>query len=304
MAASRLLRRIADRPLRCRARGVGRRRHSSSSSSSGGTADAENVGIFDSLGPTWWRESNARSGVALLHSLNPARVEYIVGRLRSAGALSGALGSDDGGDEANGAIPLSGLRVLDCGCGGGILSESLAVRGAAVVGLDASTGAIAAAREHSAQGARTASIEYHVGTPDALDAASPLRAAQFDVVCALEVVEHVHDVRLFLSSLVGLLRPGGSLFLSTLNRTALSHMVAIVLAEHASGIVPVGTHNWEQFRTPEELTFLLRSLGLAVDDTCGMVLNPLTRAWSLEPGLLDINYIMHATLPAEEREVA
>ena len=261
------------------------------------TADATNVGIFDSLGPTWWRDSNARSGVALLHSMNPTRVEFILSALRGVG-----IGASRGG---GGTDALRGVQVLDCGCGGGILSESLAAEGAAVSGLDASAGAIAAAREHAAGNARSATIEYHVGTPDDLPPSSGLHDAQFDVVCALEVVEHVHDVRLFLSSLVQRLRPGGSLFLSTLNRTALSHLLAIVLAEHATGIVPVGTHNWDQFRTPEELGFLLKSLDLRVESTAGMVLNPVTRAWTLEPQLTDVNYIMHATLPTvEEMEVA
>ena len=205
-----------------------------------GSADAREVAKFDALAGDWWKPSGP---MAPLHAMNPARMGWISGRLG----------------------PLEGLRILDVGCGAGLAAEWLARRGAIVTGLDAAGAALEAARAHaSVQGV---SVDYRDGTPESL------ADGGFDAVLALEVIEHVPPTerREFCASLARLTRPGGQVFLSTLNRTRRSYLVAILGAEHILRWLPRGTHDWKLFVTPAELGALLRGAGLAVTDAAGMV---------------------------------
>lgn len=208
----------------------------------GGTVDPASVALFGRLAADWWSPGgHAR----LLHRLNPVRLAY----LRDAAILR--FGRDPRARRV-----LSGLAALDVGCGGGLVAEPLARMGARVVGLDASGEAIAVARAHAE--ASGLSIDYRAGEADALAEALP---GAFDLVSAFEVIEHVADVPLFLGSLRRLLKPGGLLVFSTPNRTALSHAVMITAAERLLGLLPRGTHDWNQFLTPEELSDHLAAAG-------------------------------------------
>lgn len=240
--------------------------------------DAEEVGRFDRQATAWW-DPNGVFGP--LHQMNPVRVDYIRRRVAAARDLP-----------ADGARPLAGLRAVDVGCGGGLLSEALARLGAEVVGIDAGSEAIATAAAHAADSGLA--IDYRVATAEELAAAGE----RFDLVCALEIVEHVADVDAFLGAVAALARPGGQLFLSTLNRTPKSFALAIVAAEYVLRWVPRGTHDWRRFPRPSELSAGLRRHGLAVADLSGMVYSPLSRSWSLAPRDLSVNYILEARKPA------
>ena len=204
------------------------------------SADLREVAKFDALAQDWWKPTGP---MAPLHAMNPARMGWIAERLG----------------------PLEGLRILDVGCGAGLASEWLARRGAIVTGLDAAGGALEAARAHAA--ANGVSVEYREGTPEDFE------AGNFDAVISLEVIEHVPPAEraAFCAALARLVRPGGQVFLSTLNRTRRSYLFAIVGAEQVLRWLPRGTHDWKQFVTPEELGRLLRGAGLAVTDVAGMV---------------------------------
>ena len=212
-----------------------------------------------------------------LHRLNALRTPYIVERLCTDLDRSPA-------DPA----ALDGLRVLDIGCAAGLLSEALARRGAAVMGIDASRRNIEIARSHST--VEGLAIDYRSTPIEALD------TEPFDVVLNMEVVEHVADLPRFMHQACRLTAPGGHQFLATLNRTAKSFLFAIVGAEYVLRWLPRGTHQWHKFVTPEELTALLNSRGLRVDDATGVHINPFTRAYRLGPGL-GVNYMMTARRP-------
>jgi 2-polyprenyl-6-hydroxyphenyl methylase/3-demethylubiquinone-9 3-methyltransferase len=182
---------------------------------------------------------------------------------------------------------LQGLRVLDVGCGGGLLSEPMVRLGAAVTGIDASAANIAIADLHARR--QGLSVDYRQGTAEGL----ALSGAQFDVVLALEIVEHVADVDLFLRSCGRLVKPGGLLFLSTLNRTAKAWALAIAGAEYLLGWLPRGTHDWRKFLRPSEVAHGLRESGVDVQEIVGVVYNPLARAWSLHRRDLDVNYMLY-----------
>lgn len=212
---------------------------------------------FGKLAAEWW---DPRGSSAMLHRLNPVRLGYV----------RAAIDSHWDGD-ATSFAPLKGKRALDVGCGAGLLCEPLARMGAAVTGLDAAPENIAAAAAHAAAGGLT--IDYRAGSVE------HLAGERFDLVTCLEVIEHVARPAAFVAGLAGALAPGGLMILSTPNRTALSRF-ALVDAAEAAGAIPRGTHDWDKFLTPDELTTLLASEGLAVRDVTGLVFSP-TRGFAL-----------------------
>ncbi len=241
-----------------------------SGSQAGGTAVAAEIRKFGALAARWWDPAGPMKP---LHRMNPLRTRWIAERIARA---HGRKGTD-----------LSGLRLLDAGCGAGLASEAFARMGAEVTGLDAAGEALEAARDHAAAGGLT--ITYRAGTPEML-AAEGLR---FDAVVALEVIEHVEDRAALLAALTGLAAPGGLLFLSTLNRTVQSFLLAKLGAEYLLRLLPVGTHDWRMFVSPGELGVLLRGAGFRVLDLAGMTMDPLTGAWR-ESRDLSVNYLMMA----------
>lgn len=207
---------------------------------------------FGRLAAEWW---NPKGSSAMLHRLNPVRLGYI----------RAAIDSHWDGDSTS-FTPLAGKRVLDVGCGAGLLCEPLARMGGAVTGLDAAPENIAAAAAHAAAGGL--SIDYRVGSVE------HLTGERFDLVTCLEVIEHVARPAAFVAGLAGALAPGGLMILSTPNRTALSRF-ALVDAAEAVGAIPRGTHDWDKFLSPDELTTLLASEGLTVRDVTGLTFSPM-----------------------------
>jgi 2-polyprenyl-6-hydroxyphenyl methylase / 3-demethylubiquinone-9 3-methyltransferase len=241
------------------------------------TLDAGEVRRFGDLATEWWDPAGK---FRPLHKLGPARLAFIRQEIvRSFARPPGGL------------RPFQGLSVLDIGCGGGLVSEPVARLGAAVTGIDPAPENIAAAGAHaSSQGM---AIDYRACRVE--DLVSEGRT--FDGVLCLEVVEHVPDVAAFLTECAKLVRPGGLMVLSTINRTVKAYALAIVGAEYILRWLPVGTHQWERFVTPDELTRHTAAAGLAVSHREGLVYNPLTDAWSLSPDL-DVNYMASAGRPA------
>jgi 2-polyprenyl-6-hydroxyphenyl methylase/3-demethylubiquinone-9 3-methyltransferase len=239
------------------------------------TVDPAEIERFSRIAAEWWDPAGK---FAPLHQLNPVRLGYI--RDRAAAHWQRDLLS---------GLPLAGLSVLDIGCGGGLLSEPMARLGAAVTGVDAAARNVRVAATH-AEGQALA-IDYRQGTAEALAASG----MQFDVVLALEIVEHVADVDLFLTSCGRMVKPGGLLFLSTLNRTAKAWALAIAGAEYLLGWLPRGTHDWRKFLKPSEVVNGLRSGGIEAQEIVGVVYSPLSRAWSLNKSDLDVNYMLYGS---------
>jgi len=237
-----------------------------------GTVDPAEVERFSRIADEWWDPAGK---FAPLHRLNPVRIGYVRDRAAAhwqRDALSGH--------------PLDGLSLLDIGCGGGLLSEPMTRLGARVTGVDASARNIAVASLHAER--QALAVDYRQGTAEAVADSG----AQFDVVMALEIVEHVSDVDLFLRSCGQMVKPGGLLFLSTLNRTAKAWALAIAGAEYVLGWLPRGTHDWKKFLKPSEVARGLRAGGIETDDIVGVVYSPLSRQWSLNKGDLDVNYML------------
>lgn len=235
-----------------------------------GTAVEAEIRKFGALAERWWDPDGP---MRPLHRMNPLRTGWIAARIAKAHGRSGH--------------DLSGLTLLDVGCGAGLASEAFARMGATVTGLDAAGEALEAARAHAAAGGLE--IAYREGTPEALAATNDT----FDAVVALEVIEHVEDRAAFLGALAALAKPGGQVFLSTLNRTARSFLMAKVGAEYVLRMLPVGTHDWRMFVTPGELGAALRRAGLGVTDLAGMSMDPLTGRWR-ETRDLGVNYLLMA----------
>ncbi len=235
-----------------------------------GTAIGTEIAKFDRLAGRWWDPDGP---MAPLHRMNPTRIGWITARLGRGSTAPGAL---------------AGLRILDVGCGAGLASEALVRAGATVIGLDAAPDALAAARTHAAAGGLA--IDYRDGAPEDLLAAGE---APFDAVLALEVIEHVADRRAFCRHLAALVRPGGAVFLSTLNRTPRSFLLAKIGAEYLLRLLPVGTHDWRMFVRPAELGAELRAAGLRVADIAGMTMDPLTGRWRIS-GDVGVNYLAMA----------
>jgi len=212
------------------------------------TAIPSEIERFNRLGATWW---NSRGPMRPLHVTNALRLQYLVDRIA---AHVGRAPAD----------ALAGLRILDVGCGGGLLAEPLARMGAQVVGVDASPGNVAAARSHAAS--QGVAVDYRLG-----EAAQVLRADEvFDVVLALEVVEHVDDVPAFVGAVAQRVVPGGLMFASTIDRTAKSFLFAIVGAEYVLRVLPRGTHQWRRFVRPAELAAAAARSGLRQIELRGM----------------------------------
>lgn len=234
------------------------------------TVDPAEVAKFEAMAAEWW-DPNGK--FKPLHMLNPCRLDYIVGQ------IAAEFGRDPAADR-----PFAGLRLLDIGCGGGLLSEPMARLGADVVGADAAARNIPVARIHAEQSGLD--IDYRHTTAEDMAAAGE----RFDVVLNMEVVEHVADPLAYLTACHDLLKPGGLMVCSTLNRNPKSYLMAIIGAEHVMRWLPRGTHEWKKFITPDELYDLLRRAGLDPVDRRGMVFNPLSWSWSLSDRDLSVNY--------------
>ncbi len=240
------------------------------------TVDIDEVEKFSALAEEWW---DPRGKMAPLHKFNPVRLAYI------RDALCRHFGRDPK------QVPcLGGLRLLDIGCGAGLLCEPLTRLGGQLVGVDPSATNIAAARLHAQESGLA--IDYRVGTAEALADAGE----RFDVVLAMEVVEHVTDVNLFVHRCAEMVRPDGMMVLATLNRTLKSFALAIVGAEYILRWLPRGTHQWDRFVTPNELEIAIELGGLRAIDTRGVIYNPLTDSWHLGRDT-DVNYLMAAERP-------
>jgi len=234
--------------------------------------DAAEVAKFEAMAAEWW---DPKGKFKPLHMLNPVRLDYIAGQIAAEFAR-----------DRRSLRPFEGLRLLDIGCGGGLVSEPMARLGAAVTGADAAEGNIRIARLHAEQSGLK--IDYRATTAEAL-----LEAGErFDVVLALEIVEHVADPQAFVTTCARLLRPGGLLVASTLNRTPQSFAAAIVGAEWVMRWLPRGTHDWRRFIRPDDLAGMFAAAGVRVVDRAGMVFNPVTFGWSLSPRDLSVNYLM------------
>lgn len=243
------------------------------------SVDPSEVDKFAALAAEWWEPGGK---FRPLHRLNPVRLGF----LRDA-ALAHF------GPRPAGALPLAGLRVLDIGCGGGLVSEPLARMGAEVVAVDAAAENIAAAQAHAEAGGLK--IAYRHGTAEELAEAGE----RFDLVVALEIVEHVADVDAFLDACTEMVKPGGALAMATLSRTPKAFMMAIVGAEYLLRWLPRGTHDWRRFLRPSELAAKLRPRGLSVTRLAGMVYNPLSDSWRLSERDLDVNYLLFAAKDAD-----
>jgi 2-polyprenyl-6-hydroxyphenyl methylase/3-demethylubiquinone-9 3-methyltransferase len=235
------------------------------------TVDAAEIGKFEAMAAEWW---DPEGKFKPLHMLNPCRLDYINSQVAA-----------EYGRDLSTARPFAGLRLLDIGCGGGLLSEPMARLGAEVVGADAAEANIPVARLHA--GESGLGIDYRHTTAEALAVAGEV----FDVVLNMEVVEHVSDPLAYLTACRELLRPGGLMVCSTLNRTAKSYAQAIVGAEVVMRWLPRGTHDWRKFITPDELYGLLGQAGLDPVDRTGFVFNPLSWDWSLSKRDLTCNYV-------------
>lgn len=235
------------------------------------TIDPAEVAKFEAMAAEWW---DTKGKFRPLHLMNPCRLDYITTQIAA-----------EFGRDLTAPTPFAGLRLLDIGCGGGLLSEPMARLGATVVGADAAPRNIPVAQIHARQSALE--IDYRHTTAEALADAGE----QFDVVLNMEVIEHVADPAAYLTACQRLLKPGGLMICSTLNRNPKSWLMAIVGAEHIMRWLPKGTHDWNKFITPDELQALIEQAGLTQVDRKGMVFNPIGWSWSLSSRDLSVNYV-------------
>ncbi|MEM7083717.1 MAG: bifunctional 2-polyprenyl-6-hydroxyphenol methylase/3-demethylubiquinol 3-O-methyltransferase UbiG [Pseudomonadota bacterium] len=228
--------------------------------------DADEIRKFEELAERWW---DPESEFKPLHAINPLRLGYIQAR-----------------------TPLDGLRVIDIGCGGGLLSEAMAHQGADVTGIDMGATPLEVAKRHAESS--DVSVRY-LQTP--AEAIAETEAGQYDVVTCLEMLEHVPDPAAVVAACARLLKPGGAAYFSTINRTAKGYLLAVIGAEYVLNLLPRGTHDYAKFIRPSELEDAARQAGLTLKHLTGLHYNPLTRVYRLGPGV-DVNYLMHCTLDA------
>ncbi len=241
------------------------------------TVDAGEIAKFEAMAAEWW-DPNGK--FKPLHMLNPCRLDYITSQ------IAAEFDRDLSGD-----TPFAGLRILDIGCGGGLLCEPMARLGATVVGADAAERNIPVAQVHAEQSGLE--IDYRHTTAEAMAA----NGEQFDAVLNMEVVEHVADPLAYLTACQQLLKRGGLHICSTINRNPKSYLMAIIGAEHIMRWLPKGTHEWNKFITPDELFDLMSQAGLEPVDRKGFVFNPLGWSWSLSDRDLSVNYVTAALKP-------
>ena len=258
------------------------------SASTSASVNNDEVRKFSAVGKDWW-SAESNKGTGPLHSMNPVRVDFIRRTIENHLSIQSKPPH----------LKLQGMDILDVGCGGGILSEALARLGANMTSIDPSDVNIAVASRHSSTDPLTSNIEYKQTTVEELARAG----RKFDVVCSLEVIEHVETPLAFVSACASLLKDGGSLYLSTINRNLKSFGVAIVGAEYVLNMLPPGTHDWHKFITPDELSMMVETgpHGLKVLKREGIVMsiNPINGKfiWRADPNDLGINYILHAAKP-------
>jgi len=228
--------------------------------------DRAEIAKFEQLAHRWW---DRNSEFKALHDINPLRANYI--------------------DERS---PVAGKQLLDVGCGGGILAEAMAIRGATVTGIDMGEAPLAVARLHQLESG--VNVNYRHITAEALAAEQP---AQYDIVTCMEMLEHVPDPQSIISACATLCKPGGSLYFSTLNRNPKSYLFAIIGAEYVLNLLPKGTHDYAKFIRPSELAEWLRNANLKLLDISGMQYNPLTKAYRLHERDISVNYLLHAKKP-------
>ena len=245
-----------------------------SSAATASSIDPAEVEKFSALAAEWWDPAGK---FAVLHKFNPVRLAYIRNHVAAHFAR-----------DPHERRPLAGLRLLDIGCGGGLLCEPMARLGANVTGIDPSQKNIKTASVHADE--QGLEIDYRTSAAEDMAATG----ARFDIVLNMEVIEHVTDPAAFTSTCASMLKPGGLMFLATLNRTLKSFGLAIVGAEYVLGWLPRGTHQWEKFITPEELAGWLGDAGLTVTDRAGIAYNPLSGEWR-KVNDLDVNYMLVAT---------
>jgi 2-polyprenyl-6-hydroxyphenyl methylase/3-demethylubiquinone-9 3-methyltransferase len=229
--------------------------------------DPQEIAKFEALAARWW---DPESEFRPLHDINPLRANFI--------------------DRHS---PVAGGRLVDVGCGGGLLAEAMALRGAEVTGIDMGEAPLAVARLHCEESG--VDVDYRHGTAEALAEALP---EHFDVVCCLEMLEHVPDPASVIAACSDLARPGGSLYFSTINRNPKAFLFAIVGAEHVLNLLPAGTHEYAKFIKPSELAGWIRDAGLQLREMTGLVYNPLTRRYRLDPRDVSVNYLVRAVKPA------
>ena len=241
------------------------------------TIDAAEIEKFQAMAAEWWDPNGMFKP---LHMLNPCRLDYITAQI-----------SAEFGRDLSGPLPFEGLRILDIGCGGGLLSEPMARLGAEVVGADAAERNIPVAQVHAKEQGLT--IDYRHITAEALAE----YGEEFDVILNMEVVEHVADPLAFLRACFELLKPAGLMICSTINRNPKSFAMAIIGAEYVMGWLPKGTHDWSKFITPGELYEMLRGAGMDPVDRKGFVFNPIAWSWRLSDRDLSVNYVTTSIRP-------
>jgi len=225
--------------------------------------DAAEVAKFEALASRWW---DRNSEFKPLHDINPLRANFI--------------------DEHS---PVAGRKVLDVGCGGGILSEALAQRGAEVSGIDMGEAPLGVARLHAQESGLN--IDYRQITAEAL---AEQEAGQYDIVTCLEMLEHVPDPASVIAACATLVKPGGHVYFSTINRNPKAYVFAIVGAEYLLRLLPKGTHDYRKFIRPSELSRWMRAADLELKTLTGMTYNPLTKTYKLDPHDVSVNYLLHA----------
>ncbi|MCG8543319.1 MAG: bifunctional 2-polyprenyl-6-hydroxyphenol methylase/3-demethylubiquinol 3-O-methyltransferase UbiG [Alphaproteobacteria bacterium] len=244
------------------------------------TVDNAEIAKFAAMADAWWDPDGK---FRPLHKFNPVRLEFVRDRIAAHFER-----------DATAEKPLAGLNLVDVGCGGGLLTEPMARLGADVTGIDATERNAEVARVHAER--MGLPIDYRFAT--AADLAQEER--RFDVVLNMEVIEHVADRAAFLADCAALVRPGGLMFLATLNRTAKAYLLAIVGAEYIMRWLPRGTHDWQRFVRPSEMAAWLRDAGMTLTELSGVTYNPINDRWSLAPQDLDVNYIAVAIKPGSD----